>query len=200
LNVEEDTLKEAKRTFQFATKNKGKFDEAARIALEFGIELTQVKLDKYEIQSDDLHKIAAVSAEHALREIGGSAILTEDAGFFIRNLGSFPGPYSSYAYRKLGVNGILKLLENVTKREAYFACVVAYCCRDYTKCFEGIVSGKVSLKARGRRGFGFDPIFIPNQGNGRTFGEMDIDQKNRFSHRALAFAKFCRWSKSKSAK
>jgi len=193
-------LKEAKRTFKFATKNKGKFDEAARIALEFGIRLTHVKLDKYEVQSDDLQKIAAISAEQALREIGGSGILTEDAGFFIRNLGGFPGPYSSYAYETLGVNGILTLMEKISRREAYFACVVAYCCRDYTRCFEGIVKGKVSLKARGRRGFGFDPIFIPNEGNGRTFGEMDIDQKNRFSHRALAFAKFCRWSKSNSAK
>jgi len=193
-------LKEVKRTIQFVTKNKGKFDEAARIALDYGIRLAQVRLDKCEIQADDLRKIATVSAEQALLEVGASAILTEDAGLFIESLDGFPGPYSSYVYRTLGVGGILKLLEKIRKREAYFACVVAYCCRDYTKCFDGVVNGKISLKARGGQGFGFDPIFIPSQGDRRTFAEMGIDQKNRFSHRALAFSKFCRWSNSQVAK
>jgi len=190
-------LKEVKRV-QFATKNKGKFDEAARVALKYGIELAQVKLEKYEIQDDDLKKIATVAAEQALQELKAPAILAEDAGFFIDALNGFPGPYSSYVYRTLGVNGILKLLEKMSKREAHFASAVAYCSGGRTMCFEGVVKGKVEFKPRGKQGFGFDPIFIPDQGDGRTFAEMDIDQKNRYSHRALAFTKFCKWAKAQS--
>jgi XTP/dITP diphosphohydrolase len=198
LSEEEDTLKGANHVIQFATKNKGKFDEAARVAFNYGIELKQVNLEKYEIQADDLKKIAAIAAEQALREVSVTAILAEDAGFFIDALNGFPGPYSSYAYRTLGVKGILKLLENVDERRAHFACAVAYCEGDHTICFEGAVKGSVDLEPRGQQGFGFDPIFIPDQGNGRTFAEMDIDEKNRFSHRALAFSEFCKWAKSQS--
>ena len=189
-------MKEVKRVIQFATKNKGKFDEAACVAIKYGIELAQVRIEKYETQDDDLRKIATVAAEQALLELKTSAIVAEDAGFFIDALNGFPGPYSSYVYKTLGVNGILKLMEKTSKREAHFASAVAYCGGGHTKCFEGIVKGKVDFRPRGKQGFGFDPIFIPNQGDGRTFAQMDIDQKNQYSHRALAFSKFCKWAKS----
>lgn len=191
-------MKEAKHLIQFATKNEGKFIEARRVALKYGIELAQVNLEKYEIQADDLKKIATVAAEQALREVHATAIVAEDAGFFIDALNGFPGPYSSYVYRTLGVKGILKLLENVDRRRAHFASAVAYCDGDKTICFEGVVKGSVDLKPRGQQGFGFDPIFIPEQGDGRTFAEMEIDEKNQFSHRALAFSEFCKWAKSRS--
>jgi len=191
-------LKGVNHVIRFATKNKGKFDEAARVALKYGIELAQVNVEKYEIQADELKKIAAVAAEQAFREVGVAAILAEDAGFFIDALNGFPGPYSSYVYRTLGVQGILKLLENVDNRGAHFACAVAYCDGNHTICFEGGVKGNVDFKPRGQQGFGFDPIFTPDQGDGRTFAEMDIDEKNRYSHRALAFSDFCKWTKSQS--
>lgn len=191
-------MKGVNHVIQFATKNKGKFDEAARVALKYGIELAQVNLEKYEIQADDLKKIAAVAAEQALRELGVTAILAEDAGFFIDALNGFPGPYSSYVYRTLGVKGILKLLEHLDKRGAHFACAVAYCDGDHTICFEGAVKGNVDFKPRGQQGFGFDPIFIPDQGDARTFAEMNMDEKNRYSHRALAFSDFCKWAKSQT--
>ena len=60
------------------------------------------------------------------------------------------------------------------------------------------MKGSVAFKPRGQQGFGFDPIFIPDQGDGRTFAEMDIDEKNRFSHRALAFSDFCKWAQAES--
>ena len=191
-------MKGVNHVIQFATKNKGKFDEASRVALKYGIELAQVSLEKYEIQDDDLKKIAAVAAEQARREVGVTAILAEDAGFFIDALNGFPGPYSSYVYRTLGINGVLRLLENVDRRGAHFACAVAYCDGDHTICFEGSVNGYVGFKPRGQQGFGFDPIFIPDQAEGRTFAEMDTDEKNQYSHRALAFSDFCKWMKSQS--
>jgi XTP/dITP diphosphohydrolase len=188
-------LKEANPVIQFATKNKDKYDEAARVAARYGIELVHLSLEKYEIQADELAKIATVAAEQALRESRASRLVAEDAGFFIDALNGFPGPYSSYVYRKLGVHGILRLLGDADEREAYFSSAVAYCGEGQTTCFEGIVKGTVSLKPKGHHGFGFDPIFIPNEGEGRTFAEMAIDEKNRYSHRALAFSKFCEWVK-----
>jgi len=191
-------LKEVNRFIKFATKNKGKFDEAVRVTMKYGIELSQVSLEKYEIQADDLKEIATISAQEALREVGATAILTEDAGFFIDALNGFPGPYSSFVYRTLGVEGILKLLDGVDKRAAHFACVVAYCDGSHTTCFEGVVQGNVNFEPRGQQGFGFDPIFVPDQGDGRTFAELEVDEKNRYSHRALAFSNFCRWVTSTS--
>ena len=195
-NEEGGTLKEVSHVVQFSTKNKNKYNEAARVAAAHGIELMHLSLEKYEIQADDLAMIATVAAEQALRESRGSMVVAEDAGFFVDALNGFPGPYSSYAYRKLGIDGILKLLQKVDKRGAYFASAVACCNQGQTFCFEGTVKGNVSIKPRGKQGFGFDPIFIPDQGEGRTFAEMDIDEKNRYSHRALAFSKFCEWAKS----
>jgi XTP/dITP diphosphohydrolase len=120
-------------------------------------------------------------------------VVAEDAGFFVEALQGFPGPYSSYVYRKLGVEGILKLMKDVTERRAYFCSALAYSSGGHCFCFEGKVRGTVSLSPRGARGFGFDPIFIPIDADGRTFAEMEVGEKNRFSHRAIAFRKFFEW-------
>jgi len=189
-------LKEVSRVVQFSTKNKGKYEEAARVAASHGIQLVHLNVEKYEIQADDLAMIARVAAEQALKDPSAWAIVAEDAGFFVNALNGFPGPYSSYVYRQLGVGGILKLLQGVDERGAYFASAVACCSERGTFCFEGVVKGNVSLEPKGIHGFGFDPIFIPDMGDGRTFAEMDVDEKNRYSHRAIAFSKFCEWAKS----
>jgi XTP/dITP diphosphohydrolase len=189
-------LKEHKPIVYFATKNKGKYVEAARIASEYGIQLAHLSLDKHEVQDDELLKIASFAAEEAVRESKRDRVVAEDAGFFVEALQGFPGPYSSYVYSKLGVEGVLKLMKDVTKRDAYFRTALAYSEGGRSSCFEGKVRGTVSLTPRGTRGFGFDPIFIPIDAEGRTFAEMKIDEKNRFSHRAIAFRKFFEWLKS----
>ena len=67
-------------------------------------------------------------------------VVAEDAGFFVNALHGFPGPYSSYVYEKLGVQGILKLMQDVTQRDAFFSSAVAYSSRGHASaCFEGIV-------------------------------------------------------------
>lgn len=193
---EEDILKEGNWAIHFATTNKDKYHEAARVATEHGIELIHLNLEKHEIQAEDLSKIASVAAEQALRESNVQSVVAEDAGFFVDALHGFPGPYSSYVYRKLGMQGILRLLREGDRRDASFASSVAYCSKTHpTICFEGIVKGQISLTPRGDRGFGFDPIFVPDQGEGRTFAEMGIEEKNRFSHRAIAFSRFFNWIK-----
>lgn len=177
----------------FLTSNKSKFREGAAVAAVFGVLLLMRKSTKIEIQSDSLRRIASYAAEEAARRLG-VAIVTEDAGLFIDELHGFPGPYSSDVFKRLGNKGILRLMENKTRREASFHSAVAFCRpRGRAKCFNGAVVGRISSKPRGSGGFGFDPIFVPNAGDGRTFAQMSNEEKNKISHRAAAFRRFSRW-------
>jgi XTP/dITP diphosphohydrolase len=185
-------LKERKQTVYFATGNKNKYLEASSIAAAFGVVLKQLDIEKKEIQSEKLADIAAFAAKEAAESIGGN-VVAEDAGLFVQGLGGFPGPYSSYVFDTLGLKGILKLLRNVKNRTASFEAVVAYC--DPLKrpvCLAGAVRGAITTTARGSHGFGFDPIFVP-RGARRTFAEMNLSEKNLYSHRAKAFTSFCKW-------
>jgi XTP/dITP diphosphohydrolase len=186
-------LRGPSRTVFFATHNKGKFIEAAKITSRFGINLKYLRFEKREIQSDDLAEIASFAAKE-ISDSKNRAVLVEDAGFFVSALNGFPGPYSAYVFDTLGTGGILKILENNVNRRAFFKAAVAYCApRKLPKYFTGVVDGLVSRKPRGTYGFGFDPIFLPRRGSGRTFAEMSTDEKNSLSHRALAFEKFSKW-------
>ncbi len=189
----EDTLKGPSRTVYFATDNRGKFAEATAVTSRFGIRLKQLRFEKQEVQSNDLVEIASFAAKQA-SNIKNRPVLTEDAGFFVNALNSFPGPYSAYVFDTLGTKGILKLMGKREDRRAFFKAAVAYCDPGkQPKCFTGVVNGSVSRTPKGTRGFGFDPIFRPSEGDGRTFAEMSTDEKNILSHRALAFRKFSKW-------
>lgn len=186
-------MRGASRSVYFATKNKAKYLEAARIAAAYGVHLKYLPFSKREIQAEDLREIASFAAMEAARS-RLRAVVAEDAGFFVEALKGFPGPYSSYVFKTLGTSGILKLMGNVKNRKASFLAAVSYCEPNRRPIsFTGTVRGFVSMKPKGSRGFGFDPIFIPSNGDGRTFAEMEIDEKNAFSHRAKAFGRFARW-------
>jgi XTP/dITP diphosphohydrolase len=186
-------LRGASRTVYFATTNRGKFVEAAQVTSRYGIQLKQLRDQKLEIQSNDLAVIACFAAAKAAQSRKWP-VIAEDAGFFLRALGGFPGPYSSYVFKTLGTGGILRLMKNAKSRSASFQAAVAFCTpKARPWCFRGKVEGLVSRKARGRNGFGFDPIFMPAKGDGRTFAEMSTEEKNALSHRAKAFEAFSKW-------
>ncbi|MBS7653544.1 XTP/dITP diphosphatase [Candidatus Bathyarchaeota archaeon] len=177
----------------FATGNIYKFNEARRILAEYNIATAMIKVKTLELQDDNIENIARLSAIDAASKIN-LPVIVEDAGLFIDALNGFPGPYSSYVYRTIGKEGIIKLLEGVNDREAYFKSVVAFCSPGGNViCFEGVTEGKIAMEPRGCGGFGFDPIFEPAEQPGETFGEMSIENKNRFSHRAKALRKFAEW-------
>ena len=185
-------MKERKTTVYFATGNEGKYKEAARVADAFGIQLKHLKFNKLEIQSSSLQEIASYAARHAAG-VTRRPVVAEDAGLFVNALQGFPGPYSSYVLETIGYQGILRLMNRVKTRDAHFQAVVAFCRPGKSPaCFLGVVKGVINRKAKGSQGFGFDPIFIPHRLS-QTFAELDVDQKNRLSHRAQAFAKFFRW-------
>ncbi|MEM0332314.1 MAG: non-canonical purine NTP pyrophosphatase, partial [Archaeoglobaceae archaeon] len=110
-------------------------------------------------------------------------------GLFIEALKGFPGVYSSYVFKTIGNEGILKLMDGITNRRAYFKAVLAYWDGKEIHIFEGKVEGEIATEIRGSGGFGFDPIFLYNK---KTFAEMG-DEKNEVSHRRRVLEKFFTW-------
>lgn len=176
------------------TGNRNKFQEAKLILSEYDLELEMVKEKMLEIQNDDIEIIAKTSIKEAQTRVSGP-IIVEDAGLFIKELNGFPGPYSAYTHQTLGCKWILKLLDGVEDRTAEFKSAVAYT-KDAksptVKTFQGVVKGEISKKMCGDTGFGFDPIFIPEQLD-RTFGEIRLDEKTKYSHRGMALKEFASW-------
>lgn len=173
------------------TSNEGKFRELQAEAKRFGIELEWINLPKFEIQSEDLGEIVRVSAQLAYSIIK-EPLIAEDTGLFIEALKGFPGPYTSYARKTIGLEGVLKLMEGVKDRRARFVTYLAYVDSEVTRVFRGEVEGEIAEEIRGDKGFGFDPIFVP-KGETKTFAEMTVEEKNRYSHRAKAFAEFAKF-------
>jgi len=181
------------RVAYFVTSNIHKFMEARRVLSEYNIVAAKLKVEAVEIQDDSLENIAKYSVRDAVKNCG-LPVFVEDAGLFVEALQGFPGPYSRYVYDTVGVDGILKLMKNLTNRNAYFMSVIAFGSpEEQPVCFVGKVEGKISLRKRGTAGFGYDPIFEPLEGDGGTFAEMTTAEKNRFSHRAGALRKFAEW-------
>jgi len=182
------------RVVLLASRNVHKYMEAKRIFSAHGLSLALLRVKAPEIQSESLEEIAKFRALHVARE-WRLPVISEDAGLFVDALRGFPGPYSSYVYKTIGCKGLLKLMEGVEDRSAQFRSAIAYSDGGSGEplCFVGAVRGRISTEERGTRGFGFDPIFIPDEGDGRTFAEMSTEEKNAYSHRARAVKSFIKW-------
>jgi len=182
-----------KKVVFFVTGNVHKFNEGRLALSEFGLSTAMLNVETIEIQADKIEDIAIASALDAVGKCQ-LPIIVEDAGLFIEALNGFPGPYSSYVFRTIGTNGILRLTSNLNKRNAFFESVVAFCNPGWElpKCFNGKIEGKITDEMKGSQGFGFDPIFSPEK-NEKTLAEMSIAEKNENSHRANALRKFADW-------
>ncbi|MCE4628478.1 MAG: XTP/dITP diphosphatase [Desulfurococcales archaeon] len=167
------------------TSNKNKVDEILSIISGSPLEIYWLNIEKLEIQSSSLEEISLYAARHAF-EIARKPLVVDDSGLFVEALNGFPGPYSSYVYKTLGIKGILKLLENEGNRRACFRTSAALILPPLEKVFTGETCGTITYSPRGSGGFGFDPIFVPD-GENRTYAEMSVEEKNIISHRGKAF-------------
>jgi len=175
----------------FASSNIHKYEEAKKILSEFGINLEFFQTDLIEIQSDSLSEIALKKVLDAYGKCK-KPVIVEDDGLFINSLSGFPGPFSSYVFKTIGNNGILKLIG--INRTAQFRAVIAFC--DSNKkpvFFESTVFGEVSKNIQDG-GWGYDPIFIP-ENQTKTYAELD--DKNKLSHRYKALKQFASWFNNK---
>ena len=181
----------------FVTTNRHKFEEAGEIARRHGIQIEWRDIPYVEIQADSLEDVICPGVQQACAMVNAPCF-AEDAGLFIRALKGFPGPYSKYVFYTLGNEGVLKLMDGKDDRKAEFKSAVGYCePGSKPRVFVGSVEGEITLECRGAHGFGFDPIFAPAEGDGRTFAEMRMNEKNRFSHRARAIEAFFKWFKQR---
>ncbi len=175
----------------FVSGNPHKAAEAENILKHFGVNIGHKLLQIEEIRSDSPKEIATASAKSAYAKIG-APLFVEDSGLFIPSLGGFPGAYSAWAFGKIGNAGILKLAGGMG---AEFRACIAYTDGKETKTFTGSVKGRISKSIRGSGGFGYDPIFIPDEFPGvrhsgeKTFAEVP-EMKAALSHRKRALEKF----------
>jgi XTP/dITP diphosphohydrolase len=174
----------------FITSNKGKLVEAQKKFSEINIDVVQKNIGYPEIQADSLEEVAFFGVEHVLKNFQSPFIL-EDAGLFIDALKGFPGVYSAYVFHTVGCDGVLKLMKDIKgeDRTAVFRSIFAYGksdCKPYL--FIGECKGVISTVKHGNNGFGYDPIFIPQNSN-KTFAEMNISEKNSYSHRGKSLGK-----------
>lgn len=153
------------------TSNKGKAKEF-EAALGKEIKINHIQKEYRELRSDSPLEIAEESAKRLAEELQ-KAVVVEDSGLFIKALNDFPGTCSSYIHKRIGLKGILKLMENIEDRTCYYRSAVAYCeSGKKPKSFLGEEKGTISLEIRGSHGFGHDPIFIPGSSK-KTYGEME---------------------------
>lgn len=157
--------------------------------LERGFEVERVKTTYPEIQADTLEETIAPGLRW-LMERYTRPLMIDDSGLFIDSLKGFPGVYSSYVFRTLGCDGVLKLMKGVDDRSARFECCIGFMRPGREpEMVKAVAKGSISREKMGAGGFGYDPIFIP-EGYDKTYAQLEIPEKNRISHRGLAVEKF----------
>lgn len=123
----------------------------------------------------------------------------DDSGLEIDALNGEPGVHSAHYSGtrdfQENINLVLSRLEGKTNRKARFKTVISLILEGKEHLFEGIIDGKISLQQSGVKGFGYDPIFIP-EGYAISFAEMSADEKNKISHRAKAMKKLIQFLNS----
>jgi XTP/dITP diphosphohydrolase len=133
----------------------------------------------------------------------GLPCFADDTGLEVSALNGAPGVHSArYAGAQrsdqANMDKLLQALEGQADRSAQFKTVITYCDGDQTLQFTGIVTGDIAMHQKGTEGFGYDPIFIPEE-SGKTFAQMTLAEKNQYSHRARATAQFLEFLQEKAA-
>ena len=184
----------------FATGNAGKVTTLRHYLEPLGIELEQKELPLIEPQQDSIEEVARDKARQAFAIVKGPVIV-QDGGFCIPTLKDFPGPYTKYVLDKLGVVGLLRLIENQTDRMARFMSAVVYCdANGKQTVFTDDISGQILTEPTEMNGNAWSElwsVFIP-QGQNKTLGQMNEAElasywESRKNSGNSAFAKLAEW-------
>ncbi len=180
----------------FATSNPNKVEEASAVLGQSGHRVEQLLVggvppDFEEPKELGLEAVAVAKIEQALglirgTEFEGSAVMVEDSGIFLDAFDDWPGAESSDVEREIGLKGVLRMLADGRQRGAEYRAVAIVSDGAGTWDGTGVCRGRISETVRGNQGFGYDPIFIPDEGDGRTFGEWREGKNSEITHRARA--------------
>lgn len=181
-----------------ASHNPGKVTEISALLEPFAVSVigaAELQLPEPEETGSSFAENACLKAESAAHR-SGEAALADDSGLCVAALDGQPGIFSArWAGPDKDFRSAMRRVESELKSRAakdsraWFVCVLALSAPGHkTELYEGRVFGSLTFPPRGSKGFGYDPIFVP-EGYRQTFGEMDPDKKHAMSHRAQAFAK-----------
>ena len=178
-----------------ATHNQHKKEEIQQI---LGNDFSVTSLADYDLHEEivedgnSFHENALIKAKYCFEKTGKPS-LGDDSGLVVEALDGRPGIYSArYAGNHDFAKNMAKVLDemkNEDNRKAYFVTVMCLFDGDGTHYFEGRVNGNLTREIRGEKGFGYDPIFIPDH-HEITFAEMKPEDKNAISHRKKAIELF----------
>ena len=188
----------------FATNNQHKLHEVKAV---LGNEIEIISLEQLNCHEDipetgnTLEANALIKAKY-INDKFGLDCMADDTGLEVDALGGEPGVYSArYAGEeqnsKRNLEKLLYNLKDSNNRIAHFRTVIALIDSNKIHYFEGAIKGEIIREARGKTGFGYDPVFVPS-GYNKTFAELGSEEKNKISHRALAVNKLVEYLRSKS--
>lgn len=190
------------KTIFLASGNPHKIEELKQMIQPLGIELKSTFdfPDAHEVVEDqpDLEGNALKKARYWLNETGIPS-LADDTGLEVDALQGAPGVYSArYAGENVtyddNVEKLLREMAGKSGRKARFRTVIAFCDGKEEHLFEGVCEGEITTQRKGKKGFGYDPVFQP-EGYDHTFAELSAEEKNKISHRGRAFQKFLAYLK-----
>ncbi|HEX5281449.1 MAG TPA: RdgB/HAM1 family non-canonical purine NTP pyrophosphatase [Micropepsaceae bacterium] len=184
-----------------ASHNRGKVVEIRALLEPFAVDVSgaaELGLPEPDETGTSFAENASIKAEAAAAKSGELA-LADDSGLSVAALDGQPGIYSArWAGADRDFRRAMARIESELKSKAtaetraWFVCALALAAPGQrTEVFEGRVFGNLTFPPRGNRGFGYDPIFVP-EGYRQTFGEMEPDTKHAMSHRARAFTQLAK--------
>lgn len=182
-----------------ATRNKDKIIEIKSLLLDFNINILSA-LDFPNIPKvvEDQNTLEGNAIKKAKTLFAATRIpcVADDTGLEVDSLDGAPGVYSSrFAGENVSYDdNVSKLLSDLdgvpaAKRGATFRTVIAFCINENVTTIDGTCRGEIALERIGSSGFGYDPIFYVSKLK-KTFAEMGLEEKNKISHRGIAFQKF----------
>ena len=183
----------------FATNNKNKLKEIKHIIID---KINILSINDLN-HSDDLEETGLTLKDNASQKARfiykkfNKNCFADDSGLEILSLNNEPGVFSArYAGLNCSaddnMNKVLKKLENIKNRNAIFKTVICLILDGKEYFFEGSIEGIITNEKIGYNGFGYDPIFLPNNFN-LTFAQMSVKEKSKISHRAIAVSKFVKF-------
>jgi XTP/dITP diphosphohydrolase len=179
----------------FATNNQNKVIEVKSL-MEKDIQVKSLHEAGIDIDIPEPHQTLienAIEKSSTIHRLFGKNCFSEDTGLEVDALNGEPGVRSSRysgdeANNEKNIQKLLNNLDGISNRNARFRTVISLIIENKYFLFEGICEGIITNEIKGNKGFGYDAVFIPN-GDVRTFGEMNLEEKNKYSHRKKAIFK-----------
>lgn len=182
-------------TIIFATNNQNKVNEVRAVLGDIFniITLKEAGIDIDIPEPHDTLEANATEKSKTIFNLTNKNCFSEDTGLEVYALNGEPGVKSArYAGESRSfddnIDKLLHNLKSVANKTAMFRTVISLILDGREYFFEGVCPGKIIAERRGDNGFGYDPVFVPD-GSDKTFAEMDMEGKNKFSHRKKAMEK-----------